>query len=414
MTTTLEPVTETLLDNVASLWVQRRAMVAAPHVRLADLVRLDERLEASLEAGLARGLPFARRVAQDQVDQPELAFAACWLAVVHGRPSYLGSIAADDPASAIAALAFAHPDPARRAIGALHVSGEAVLRAVAIAALGARRADPGEALDRALADPAVPVRASASRVAGQLGRVDLRPRVIAAMAEDDPECRFQAAWAAARLGASEPLGVLATIARAEGPRADAALAMLLRRLPLAEANAWLAEFARRLPARRRSLIRAAGVVGDPRYIPWLLDRMQAPEEARLAGEALCLITGLDLAYLDLDGDRPEGFQSGPNDDPEDENVALDEDGDLPWPDARKLPDWWGRHQGHFPAGTAFFLGRPKEHADWLGALSDAFQRQRLAAAIELALRRPSAALFEARARGRAQRQQLAGAAGRKG
>ncbi len=413
MTATLDPVAETLLDNIASLWVQRRAMVAAPHVRLADLVRIDERLDASLEAGHARGRRFATRVAQDQPDQPELSFAACWLAVIYGKLAYLGSIAADDPAAAIGALAFADPDPARRATGALFAATEPALRAVAIAALGARRTDPGEALAAALADPSPLVRARACRAAGQLGRMALRPPVIAAMADADPECRFQAAWAAARLGASEPLAVLAEIARAEGSRADDALAILLRRLPLAEANAWLADFARRLPQRRRSLIRAAGVVGDARYIPWLLDRMQTPEEARLAGEALCLITGLDLAYLDLDSDRPEGFQSGPNDDPEDENVTLDEDGDLPWPDTRKLRDWWTRHQGRFRAGTAFFLGQPKEQADWVGALNDAFQRQRLAAAVEIALRRPSTAMFETRARGRVQRQQLAGAAARK-
>jgi uncharacterized protein (TIGR02270 family) len=406
----IDAVTETLVENAVGLWVQRRAMVAAPHVGLAGLVRIDERLEATLEAGLARGERFARRLAEEHEQDPELAFAACWLAIMRGQPAALGTIAAGDPAAAVAALGFAAPDPARRAIGALHASAEAALRSVAVAALGARRVNPGEALGAALGDPSPLVRARACRAAGQLGRTGLLPHLLAALADDDPECRFQAAWAAARLGATEPLGVLARIARSEDRRADAALGMLLRRMPLAEANAWLAAFARDLPARRRSLIRATGILGDPRYIPWLLERMRSPEEARLAGEALSTITGLDLAYLDLDRDAPEDVGAGPNDDPEDEDVALDEDGDLPWPDPGKLGTWWAARRAGFPAGTAFFLGRPKEQADWLGALSDGFQRQRLAAAMELAIRHPSAAMFEARAHGRVQRRLLVAAA----
>jgi uncharacterized protein (TIGR02270 family) len=97
-------------------------------------------------------------------------------------------------------------------------------------------------------------------------------------------------------------------------------------------------FAQDLPQRRRSLIRATGIIGDSRTIPWLIEHMDVPQDARLAGEAFSMITGLDLAYLDLDRDAPPGFQSGPNDDPADENVALDEDENLPWPDRAKIGD----------------------------------------------------------------------------
>jgi hypothetical protein len=45
-------------------------------------------------------------------------------------------------------------------------------------------------------------------------------------------------------------------------------------------------------------------------------------------------------------------------------------------------------------------------------LSDAFQRQRHAAALELAIRQPDKAMFEVRARGRLQRQLLARASGK--
>jgi hypothetical protein len=57
------------------------------------------------------------------------------------------------------------------------------------------------------------------------------------------------------------------------------------------------------------------------------------------------------------------------------------------------------------------LGTPKPAADWLETLSDAFQRQRHAAALELAIRQPDKAMFEVRARGRLQRQLIARARG---
>jgi len=159
------------------------------------------------------------------------------------------------------------------------------------------------------------------------------------------------------------------------------------------------------------VIRATGVIGDPIYIPWLIERMSELPTARLAGEAFSMITGVDLAYRDLDVRPPADFQSGPNDDLEDENVALDEDDRLPWPDPVKVGEWWTKNKGRFSSGTAYFLGQPKASADWLGALSDAFQRQRRAAALELAIRQPNRAMFEVRARGRLQRQLIVRARG---
>jgi uncharacterized protein (TIGR02270 family) len=262
------------------------------------------------------------------------------------------------------------------------------------------------ALDNALADVDPLVRARAYRTIGQLGRADLMAHIVPGSRDDDTECRFWSAWAAARMGAVEPLETLAEIGWQGGPRAEEALDILLRRLEVQRANAWLRDLAG-LPERRCSVIRATGVIGDPIYIPWLIEQMSKPTAARLAGEAFSMITGVDLAYRDLDIRPPPDFQSGPNDDPEDENVALDEDDRLPWPEPTKVAEWWAKNKSRFDIGTAYFLGTLKTSADWLGALSDAFQRQRRAAALELAIRQPNRAMFEVRARGRLQRQLLA-------
>jgi uncharacterized protein (TIGR02270 family) len=212
------------------------------------------------------------------------------------------------------------------------------------------------------------------------------------------------------MGATEPLATLADIAWNNLPRAGRALDLLLRRLDLPQANAWLREFVK-LPDRQRAVIRATGVIGDPIYIPWLIEHMADPATARLAGESFSMITGLDLAYRDLDRRPPADFQSGPNDDPADDNVALDEDENLPWSDPARIGQWWTANRSRFSTGTAYFLGTPKAQADWLEALSDAFQRQRHAAALELAIRQPDKAMFEVRARGRLQRQLIARARG---
>jgi len=48
-----------------------------------------------------------------------------------------------------------------------------------------------------------------------------------------------------------------------------------------------------------------------------------------ASEALSLITGLDIANEDLEQDAPEGFEAGPTERPEDEDVSLDPDEEGP-------------------------------------------------------------------------------------
>ena len=73
-----------------------------------------------------------------------------------------------------------------------------------------------------------------------------------------------------------------------------------------------------------------------------------------------MITGIDLAEQDLETlDEPEGFEDGAaNDDPEDDNVALDEDEDLPWPDPQRMRSWW-ESSAKLPAGRYFLNGREK-------------------------------------------------------
>jgi uncharacterized protein (TIGR02270 family) len=160
-------------------------------------------------------------------------------------------------------------------------------------------------------------------------------------------------------------------------------------------------------AKIRRLIRGAGLVGDPTYIPWLVDLMTDDKLARLAGEAFSLITGLDLAWLDLERKPPENLESGPNDDPGDANVDMDEDDGLPWPDQERIQGWWDSNSSRFQPGTRYFMGEPLNREACLRVLRDGFQRQRIAAALYLSLLTPGTPLFEWRAPARRQQRELA-------
>jgi uncharacterized protein (TIGR02270 family) len=132
---------------------------------------------------------------------------------------------------------------------------------------------------------------------------------------------------------------------------------------------------------------ACGIIGDPAFVPWLIGRMALPELARVAGESFSLITGIDLAYDDLETDPPADFEAGPTDNPDDENVAMDQDDNLPWPDPALIHDWWQANGSRFPTGARHLLGRPLSPDACQHALTAGFQRQRRAAAYELALER---------------------------
>ena len=118
------------------------------------------------------------------------------------------------------------------------------------------------------------------------------------------------------------------------------------------------------------------------------------------------ITGVDIAYEGLEGEWPDGFEAGPSEDPNDDNVEMDEDEDLPWPDVKLIIDWWRRQSQAFPSGQRRLLGKSvtPEHCQWV--LVNGKQRQRDAAALEIALMQPGTALFETRMVGKLQQQKL--------
>jgi uncharacterized protein (TIGR02270 family) len=275
----------------------------------------------------------------------------------------------------------------------LLASPEPFKRTVGIAACVMHRVDPGAALDAAVTDPVGPLRARALRAAGELGRPDLLAACVAALTDEDASCRFWGAYSAVLLGdRAAAVESLTAIALREGSHRVAALRLLLEVISLPQINELLKVLARN-PNDIWLLIQGAGIAGDPYYIPWLVKQMEDLKRARLAGESFSFITGLDLAYLDLERKPPEGLEFGPNDNPEDDNVTMDEDDSLPWPDPVKIQTWWEANKNSFTDGQRYFMGASVSREHCIHVLKEGYQRQRIAAALYLCLLEPGMKLF---------------------
>jgi uncharacterized protein (TIGR02270 family) len=134
-------------------------------------------------------------------------------------------------------------------------------------------------------------------------------------------------------------------------------------------------------------------LGNPAHVPWLIDAMANPKLARIAGEAYAQITGVVLDEYKLERPPPTDFQAGPNDDPDDEDVAPDPDEELKWPDENAVRAHWKKIGAKFEAGKRYFLGKPIAAPVLDEALQSATQRLRAAAAIELTLLTPGRPLY---------------------
>jgi hypothetical protein len=67
--------------------------------------------------------------------------------------------------------------------------------------------------------------------------------------------------------------------------------------------------------------------------------------------------------------------------------------------ASKIQSWWDTNKGRFQAGVRHLVGKPITVEHCQHVLASGYQRQRIAAALELSLIQPGGALFEVRAPG---------------
>ncbi|MCI5221664.1 MAG: TIGR02270 family protein, partial [Candidatus Electrothrix sp. AR4] len=329
-------------EDAAFLWLLRDSAVHEPHYDRKDLAELDNRVEAHLD-GLRIAGDTGWEICKDALiyQEPGEIFAAAVLAFTSKNQERIDTVleaGSNEPElvrGTISALGWLPWQEAEQYASTLAASDSPQLRAIGLAAYAIHRQDPGRFLTEGISSTEPLIKARALKAAGELGRADLLRVVQLHLQDEDPKCRFYEAWSLALLGRNESLPVLQEIATSESRYAENACATALRIMPLDAAHAWLRDLSQKKQGAEqgaRLSVLGAGVLGDPVAVPWLIQTMEVPELARVAGEALSMITGLDLAYEDLEGEWPEGFTAGPTDDPEDEDVDLDPDEDLPWPE----------------------------------------------------------------------------------
>lgn len=397
---------EELADKSSFLWVQRRHEVNAPHRRPADIAHLDRRLETAVD-----GLLIA----------PATGWEACAGALRDGDPgaTFTAAVVAyqTEDAARIHAVVEAgmHTDAGFKAgvsaLGWLPASRvhawietfladvQLDLQYLALGALSVRRIDPGQRLanilQRADGRAHAKLHARALRLAGELKRHDLRPAVEAALDAKDERVRFWAAWSAALLGDTVAATALQPAITGENPAfRDEALAVALRTLPPLRARDWIDALARD-PAHRRTAVQAAGILGDPGTVDWLIEQMLDTALARVAGEAFTLITGIELERQNLTRTVPRETVLALED--SDLDHALD-DIHLPWPDPDKAAEYWRAQRDHLQPERRHFLGQPLSAPTLAEHIDTGYQRQRRAAAYELALREPACILINTEGR----------------
>ena len=394
-------------DEAAFLWVLRSRAISAPHYSLQELTQHDERLEAHIDglrvAGEA-GWEICREALDNQ--HAETIFPAAVLAFESGDEDRIQVVIKslnNDSACAkvlISALGWLTYEQAAPHIENMLTDQSTFCRYIGIAASAIHRHDPGQHLNKAAGDVYPLLIARALRAFGELGRsheLD-NHNLPNLLADRDDVIRFAAAWSASLAGIPAAVETLKSFVVPGSPHCGQALNTALRRVDRSAALEWQKQIAGSADTLRLATI-AAGIIGDPVLVPWLIVQMKTPGLARVAGEAFTMITGIDNELDEMKGLQPNSFNVGPNDDPIDDNVTLDADENLPWPNVELIADWWDKNKGNYPSGTRHLLGKPVTVDHLQHVLKTGLQRQRSAAALELAIMQPGRPLFDVRAQG---------------
>ena len=392
--------------DAAFLWHIRDAAVYSPAFDLEALHRLDDRVDAHID-GLRIAGDIGWKICKAQLANSGAGevFTATVLAVDRADVRALAAVLAHSARSPTAArgivsgLGWAPLVKVRRFLSELLADdAPPELTYFGIAGSAVHRHDPGASLTQTVYARDPRLQARSLRATGELGRADLLSDLRRELDSDHEACRFWAAWSAALLGEPAANDVLWRFAFAEGPFAERACSIVMRCVDPAVACARVRELADTAGKLRIALVGAAAL-GDPALVPWVIDCMTNFEQARFAGWTFAMITGGDLSAQKLDRQPPEGFRTGPSDDPNDPNVALDPDERLPWPDVDEVRAWWKRRSADFLPGKRLLLGNPLEPAGLRQVLISGSQPARAAAAIEIGLMRRGQPLFEVRAPG---------------
>ncbi len=385
-------VVEEHLDEAAFLWTQWERALVAPNCTLKDVIRgPEERLLAHIDGLLVAGEAAVERLLIPALegDEPEKVFAAA-LALLDGpTPDAVARVLArlDGTEPEVAAviarvLGLAHREGIEDALVAATRSGEPPTIAASISALAVRRVpvpDIGSFL--ASRDPAILAPAlAAARVGGQqhLGLIE---RAFAST--------VTAVWDAA-LETGLVLGMRSAWLRCrqivDDKRADAAFPLLVLTMSGEDEDLQRILAALDVGTLRPAAIVALGYTGRVTAVDTCLPYLADEKVAKLAGEAVSAITGLEI-----DGEfrkreaEPEEPPALEENDP-DADLVLGPEAMLPLPQPGAVQRWWKEARARFDPAVRYLGGKPWSPEVLVSAFTGGFMRRRRVVGLELAVR----------------------------
>lgn len=386
---------EQYIEDASFLWLMRSIAVEQPHYDLNDIKYLDQRIEAQLD-GLMTCTDLAWELCEHAIESGGAGeiFTAAIIAFKSYNEERIQkviekSLISEECVKGITtALAWLPARVVHPWIKRFFTSKEINHKYIAIYTCHLRRENPGDFLNLFFTRPDcleyVNLYALLLRISGELKRYDVLEYINHAINHDNEHIRFWSIWSAILLGQKQSVIKLQPYVLHTGPFQERAIKLAFRVLPVEQARQWISLLAKN-PTQTRNVIIATGVMGDPQAVDWLLIQMQDVIHSRVAAEAFSMITGVNLEQALLTQDEPENFTSGPNDDPGNTDVKLDDDENLPWPNVTMVASYWNVIKAKYIYGHRYLLGAEINSEILINKKNNVFQRQRHAVALELAI-----------------------------
>jgi len=399
---------EQYVDEASFLWILRSVAIEQPHYTRTDVYELEQRIQAQLD-GLMTSVEDAWEICLQalELEEPGEVFTSTVIAFrshdsIKIQKALEAGLTSDETVKGlISAMGWLPGNLVHGWIKKFFTSKDLNHKYLAIAACSVRRENPAEYLNRILERDDCKAHeklyARSLRLIGELRRLDLMSSLTEGLQSDNEDIKFWAIWSSILLGNKAEVTKLEPYILQSGPHQFNAINIAFRVMPIEQARELISKLSA-APDQIRTVIKATGVLGDPHAVNWLISLMTSPAVAKLSAEAMSLITGINLEEYGLILEASPGLEQQPNDEESDGDVALDEDENLPWPDANKVSQIWMNMGRNFIAGQRYFMGQAISQEILSNKVVNAYQRQRHAAAMELALSNSAKPLQNTRAR----------------
>ena len=392
------------VDNASFLWVLRCHVINQPHYNQADITELDERIDSHLDA-LMLSIEQAWKycLLSLEYEEPGEVFTAAVIAfrsqeVQKIQHAVEVGLKNDDTLKGlVSALGWLPSELAHPWIKKFLFSKDINHKYLGISVCSVCRESPenfgmnlGELLQREDCISNVKLYARCLRLIGECRLHEFMPALNQAMKSNEAAVCFWANWSALLLGNTAAVNNLRVFVMEEGPYQQKAIQLTFRVLPIDQGRIWIGSLLEN-SSQIRNVIKAVAVLGDPHAVNWLIQLMQQANLACLSGEAFTTITGIDLEQYQLSKEGLDSIRQSndPDGDLDDEDIEIDEDENLLWPDASKVADIWQQCSKNFDVGERYFMGKVVERSIKQESLMEKFellgQRQRYGVSLELFL-----------------------------